>query len=145
MAANTSLVKESAPYALAAIRNRCVVAAKHLNHTGCEAEHFSAPRELHLTYGARSIILEAFEDVQCRCDPFRLNKCVSDTVKRMYKKLEMESVLRGKKTDATIAEKILFGCRMKKFLEYFRRFADCRTCPSNKLDNATPTSLKLSH
>ncbi|CEH16743.1 cyclin-like protein [Ceraceosorus bombacis] len=57
-------------------------------------------------------ILDAFEDIQRKCDSIHLNRQVSEIAKQLYKRVEMERILRGKKTDAIIAATIFIACKM---------------------------------
>ncbi|PWN87352.1 putative SUA7-TFIIB subunit, factor E [Acaromyces ingoldii] len=60
------------------------------------------------------VILDAFEDIQRKCDVIHLPRTVSETAKHMFKQVEQDKILRGKKTDAIIAAAIYCACKTNK-------------------------------
>jgi transcription initiation factor TFIIB len=76
-----------------------------------------AARDLQRTLGrvggtSHRTILDAFEDIQRKCDSIHLNRQVSETAKQLFKRVEMEKILRGKKTDAIVAACIYIACKI---------------------------------
>ncbi len=59
-------------------------------------------------------ILEAFDDIQRKCDSIALPKMVSDTAKQLYRRAEEEKIAKGKKTEAIVAASIYVACKMSK-------------------------------
>ncbi|EPQ28031.1 uncharacterized protein PFL1_04358 [Pseudozyma flocculosa PF-1] len=57
-------------------------------------------------------MLDAFEDIQRKCDSIHLPRSVSDVAKQAYRRVEEEKILRGKKPDAIIAAAIYVACKM---------------------------------
>ncbi|PWN48997.1 putative SUA7-TFIIB subunit, factor E [Violaceomyces palustris] len=57
-------------------------------------------------------MLDAFEDIQRKCDSIHLPRTVSDVAKQAYRRVEEEKILRGKKPDAIIAAAIYVACKM---------------------------------
>lgn len=57
-------------------------------------------------------MLDAFEDIQRKCDSIHLPRTVSDVAKQAYRRVEEEKILRGKRPDAIIAAAIYVACKM---------------------------------
>jgi transcription initiation factor TFIIB len=66
------------------------------------------------------IILDAFQDIQSKCDIIHLPRTVSETAKTMFKQVEQDQILRGKKSDAIIAAAIYCACKTNKVPRTFR-------------------------
>lgn len=66
------------------------------------------------------VILDAFEDIQRKCDQVHLPRTVSDTAKLMFKQVEQDQILRGKQRDAIIAAAIYCACKTNKVPRTFR-------------------------
>ncbi|UZJ56794.1 hypothetical protein CBS101457_006114 [Exobasidium rhododendri] len=78
------------------------------------------------------IILDAFQDIQSKCDIIHLPRTVSETAKTMFKQVEQDQILRGKKTDAIIAAAIYCACKTNKVPRTFREICQL-TSVSQKL------------
>lgn len=72
------------------------------------------------TTSSNRVILDAFQDIQTKCDVIHLPKSVSDTAKHMFKSVENDQILRGKKVDAIIAAAIYCACKTNKVPRTFR-------------------------
>ncbi|KDN50847.1 cyclin-like protein [Tilletiaria anomala UBC 951] len=59
-------------------------------------------------------ILEAFDDIQRKCDSIHLPKMVSDTAKQLFRRAEESKVAKGKKTEAIVASAIYVACKINK-------------------------------
>lgn len=66
------------------------------------------------------VILDAFDDIQRKCDQVHLPRVVSDTAKHMFKQVEQDQILRGKQRDAIIAAAIYCACKTNKVPRTFR-------------------------
>lgn len=66
------------------------------------------------------IILDAFQDIQSKCDIIHLPRTVSETAKTMFKQVEQDQILRGKRSDAIIAAAIYCACKTNKVPRTFR-------------------------
>ena len=59
-------------------------------------------------------ILEAFDDIQRKCDSIHLPKMVSDTAKQLFRRAEEAKIARGKKTEAIVAAAIYVSCKVNR-------------------------------
>ena len=59
-------------------------------------------------------ILEAFDDIQRKCDSIHLPKMVSDTAKQLFRRAEEDKIAKGKKTEAIVAAAIYVSCKINK-------------------------------
>lgn len=72
------------------------------------------------TTTSNRVILDAFQDIQTKCDVIHLPRTVSETAKHMFKQVETDQILRGKKVDAIIAAAIYCACKTNKVPRTFR-------------------------
>lgn len=66
------------------------------------------------------VVLDAFDDIQRKCDQIHLPRVVSDTAKHMFKQVEQDQILRGRRRDAIIAAAIFCACKTNKVPRTFR-------------------------
>ncbi|KAE8224662.1 hypothetical protein CF319_g2468 [Tilletia indica] len=59
-------------------------------------------------------MLDAFEDIQRKCDSVHLPRTVSDIAKQAFRRCEEERILKGKRPEAIIAAAIYVACKMAK-------------------------------
>jgi len=59
-------------------------------------------------------MLDAFEDIQRKCDSVHLPRNVSDIAKQAFRRCEEERILKGKRPEAIIAAAIYVACKMAK-------------------------------
>jgi transcription initiation factor TFIIB len=72
------------------------------------------------TTTSNRVILDAFQDIQTKCDVIHLPRTVSETAKHMFKQVETDQILKGKKVDAIIAAAIYCACKTNKVPRTFR-------------------------
>ena len=72
------------------------------------------------TSTSNRVILDAFQDIQSKCDVIHLPRTVSETAKHMFKQVETDQILRGKKVDAIIAAAIYCACKTNRVPRTFR-------------------------
>jgi len=75
-------------------------------------------------------IMEGFRKITQFCDAISLPKVISDTAKQLFKRVEEDRVLKGKRTDAIVGACIFIACRQGHVPRTFREI--CNITKVNK-------------
>jgi len=81
-------------------------------------------------YKDNKTILEGFKKISQFCDSVSLPKVITDTAKQLYKRVEEDKILKGKRTDAIVAASIFIACRQGHVPRTFREI--CNITKVNK-------------
>ncbi|KZO98134.1 TFIIB-domain-containing protein [Calocera viscosa TUFC12733] len=75
-------------------------------------------------------MMEGFKKIAQFCDSISLPKVISDTAKQLYKRVEEDRILKGKRMDAIVAACIFIACRQGHVPRTFREI--CNITKVNK-------------
>jgi len=75
-------------------------------------------------------MMEGFKKISQFCDSISLPKVISDTAKQLYKRVEEDKILKGKRMDAIVAACIFIACRQGHVPRTFREI--CNITKVNK-------------